>query len=216
MSVLNRCDEAQPVSPRSKKKRDKDETVTVPKLKFLDENMYQYEDDEIKSDDEDDEQTDSDDTTQNQQTEIKLSQIRKKMKKIKRNFDNGNHHPILSSELIVPLDESQTPQKAKAARNKLYAEIKRKITKMKQNEIPPTKQITNIIEATLSTAHFVELRDSGCTTQEIIDFANSNETNTAQYLATLTPKIETRNFRQPYQHIIPCEWDEKFQSYDMI
>ena len=84
---------------------------------------------------------------------------------------------------------------------------------MKQYEIPPTKQITKIIEATLSIKQFVTLRDSGCTTQEIIHFANSNETNISEYLATLNPDIKTRKFIQPFQNVKPCQWDEKkFQS----
>ena len=208
INTPNRCKQFEPVQKpkRSPKKKHADKPITVKKLKPLQRNIYQYDNDEqIDSDD-----SSLDSTCEDEQIKIKLSEIKKQMKNVKRTFDNGDHHPILSSELIVPQYESQTASNAKATRKKFYQDIARKINEMQTNNISPTKQITKIIEATLSTAQFVKLRDSGCTTQEIIDFANSTQTNTSPYLKTLDPDIKTRNFIQPYQHIKPCEWgDEK-------
>ena len=104
------------------KKKHTDKPITVQKLKPLKHHIHQNHDDKSQ-------QIDSDDSTEDEQIQIKLSEIKKKMNKVKRNFDNGDHHPILSSELIVPQYESQTAQNAKATRKNFYEEIARKLIK---------------------------------------------------------------------------------------
>lgn len=78
-----------------------------------------------------------------EEKELTLSFIKKQIKLIQKNKDNGDNYPILPSFLVPPDTKDTSVQAAKKRRQLYFKECQIKINKSKK--IKPTKQVFSFI-----------------------------------------------------------------------
>ena len=122
------------------------------------------------------------------------------MKNIKKNTDNADNHPLLTS-VFVPPDSKTSNKAAIQKRKKFYEETLPHLIK-KNKDKAPSKQIKPI-EATLQRQQFENLRKAGCYTTEIIKFTQSN-TTVRKFLETIQTQLNKRKIKQPFDSSKGC------------